>query len=443
MPWHWRDPYARVSVFLTQSDHWEAEQVAAWQLDELNRLLKHAKRHCPGHKRKLHAIGFNGPLERVEDLAQLPFFTKAELRDHGDEFTARNFAPESLRAITSGGTTGRPTRVMVEARSYDAVFDAWRHAMWRRAGYVLGMRCLDITWAFEKGGPFRLSSEPNRVYLSIHALDAKAFSVWWQRVSAFQPDFIIGFPSTAAALAKTLPAPAALPTVRALLLSSETLTADQRATLIASFPRARIFQWYGMSELAGFASGCEYADAFHHWPQSGVLEVIGEDDRPMRIPGQSGEIVLTGFANRATPFIRYRTGDCGMLGNRCQHCGRADILLASIEGRVSDFLLGKQGRVVPISALNFHGDEFRHVFAHQFVQDEPGQVVLRIVPLPSFTDYDVMAISALVREKLGADMTLTIEQVEFIPRTPRGKQPLIVRRCPSAHANLEHQPVIS
>ena len=421
--------YDRISLFLAQSDQWEAEPTAVWQFRQLNRLLNHALKHCPGHMRKFKAAGFDGKLERLEDLSRLPFLTKAELRAQGDEFTANNYSPKSLRAITSGGTTGTPTRFMVEARTYDVFFDAWRHAMWRRAGYSPGKRCLDITWAFTDGRPLRDSNKGEHVYLSIHDLDGGTLGTWWQRVKAFQPEFIIGFPSTAAALAKLLPAPGAMAGVSALLLASEKLTEEQHTVLAASFPNVRIFQWYGMSELAGFASGCEQKDTFHHWPQSGIMEVIGEDGQPLQMAGQSGEIVLTGFMNHATPFIRYRTGDRGTLGSPCAQCGRAHKVLTVIDGRVGDFLLGENGRVVPISALNFHSDEFRRVFAHQFVQDEPGHVLLRIVPRPGFNNGDYHAINQVISTKLGSDIKLSIEQVEMIPRTSRGKQPLIIQRC--------------
>jgi phenylacetate-CoA ligase len=421
--------YKRVSQFLMRSDRWETELMLTWQLEQLNRLLKHAVKHCPGHSRKLRAAGFDGDLKRLEDLDKLPFFTKDELRAHADEYTATNFQSKSLRAITSGGTTGLPTRFMVESRTYDVYFDAWRQTMWHRAGYVPGKRCLDITWAFTEGRPICESGKPQQICLSIHELDNGSLGSWWQRVKDFQPEFVIGFPSTATALGKLLPEPGALTCVRGLLLASETLSSDQRAVLKTSFPNARIFEWYGMSEFAGFASGCEHADTFHHWPQSGIMEVISEEGLPVQMPGESGEIVLTGFMSNATPFIRYRTGDRGIIGEPCKSCGRRHKVLKDIEGRLGDFLLGKQGRAVPISALNFHTDEFRNVFAHQFVQDEPGRVLLRIAPQPNFNTKDCTAIKKLVGEKLGPDIILSIEQVEAIPRTARGKQPLIIQRC--------------
>jgi phenylacetate-CoA ligase len=432
----WTDPYASITRLIANSDHWDSERTAGWQLQQLNRLLNHALRHCPGHARKLRFAGFDGALKRIDDLSGLPFFTKDELRADKADFTAINYPSTALRPVTSGGTTGNPTRFMVEARSYDPVFSAWRQAMWRRAGFVTGSRCLDLTWAFDGDDPLRESNDSRYVFLSIHALDKGMLGTWWERVKALRPQFIVGFPSTAAAFAKLLPAPGALGGIRALLLASETLISSQRAVLAASFPESRIFQWYGMSELAGFASGCELSDNFHHWPQSGILEIISDGGQLVSKPGHSGEIVLTGFLNLATPFIRYRTGDRGTLGEPCGGCGRPHAVLAAIEGRTRDILLGATYRQVPISALNFHSDEFRLVFAHQFIQDQPGQVVLRIVPRSGFDDRCLAEIKRLVGEKLGTDITLTVESVSSIPRTMRGKQPLIVQRCSRANVDL-------
>ncbi len=425
----WREPAARLDPLLARTDRWSGDEAEAWQLRQLNHLVAHARANVPGHARKFAAAGITTPLRRLADLARLPFLAKDELRAAPEEFQSRGFPRSGLRPVTSGGTTGEPLHFMVDAASYDFVFETWRRAMWARAGYRPGARYVDLTWAFTEEAPVRLGGNDGQLFLSIHALTATDQPIWRDRVRAWKPQFIVGFPSTATAFAKLLPPPDALAGVRGILLASETLSSLQRQELAATFPSARIFSWYGMSELAGFASGCEQSDAFHHWPQSGVLELIQDNGSPAGQPGDSGEIVLTGFGNHATPFIRYRTGDRATLGPSCPHCGRPGIVLASIDGRTDDYLLGRHGRRVPLSALNFHTDEFRRVFAHQFVQDEPGSVVLKLVTLAGFGRGDVTAIGNLVADRLGEDLSLTLEYVDALPRTARGKQMLIVRRC--------------
>jgi phenylacetate-CoA ligase len=407
-----------------------------WQLCELNRLLAHAYRNCSGHRRKLASAGFEGRLTAIDEIRFLPFFEKDELRARSEDFAAVNFPTSAVKHITSGGTTGTPTRFAVAEKEYDKVFEAWKHSMWKRAGFKPGSRCLDLTWAFEDGTGIRCAG-PNFQYLSIHALDSRSSDKWFDLVDAFTPEFILAFPSTASALAKRLMNSKKLRTVKTIILASERFTPEQEMVVHAAFPQARVFQWYGMSELAGFASGCERSDVFHHWPQSGILELVDDQDRPIDMPGETGEIVLTGFFNYATPFIRYRTGDLATLGTPCVHCGRPHIILNSIDGRVGDFLLGTHGRMLPLSALNFHGNEFQQVFAHQFVQEEPGKVTLRYVPLAGFGEADAVTIQRFVGERLGSDFFLNLEPVHSIPRTARGKQSLILRRCNSLQDTVE------
>src|SRR5471032_1161470 len=66
-----RSLYGQASSFLARSDQWKAEPMAAWQLRQLNRLLQHALKNCPGHARKLKTAGFNGKLERLEEIGGL------------------------------------------------------------------------------------------------------------------------------------------------------------------------------------------------------------------------------------------------------------------------------------------------------------------------------------------------------------------------------------
>jgi len=428
---HAIDGYASTTRLLRASDSWEAEVVARWQLTKLNNLLAHAARRVPGYRKKFAASGFfpeKQPLTCLEELRTLPFFTKAELRADVNAFTDR-WAPAATRiTVTSGGTTGTPTPFFAARRTYQGAFDAWRDAMWARAGFRPGARCLDLTWAFEEHAPLFLHAGPQRLFLSINYLNPGAVKAWLSRVEAFSPEFIVGFPSTAAAFTKLVDGRARFPHLRGVLLSAELLSAQQRATLHDTFG-VRVLSWYGMAEMAGFASGCEKADTFHFWPQSGVIEIIGDDGTPVTQPGGAGEIVLTGFTNRVTPFIRYRTGDRAILGEPCPECGRPHTVLAALEGRQRDFLLGRAGRIVPLSALNFHGDEFRRVFAHQFVQTEPGAVSLCVVPLPDFGESDQAAITKLMQDKLGSDLILDLQTVPALERTARGKQPLIIQRC--------------
>ena len=85
----------------------------------------------------------------------------------------------------------------------------------------------------------------------------------------------------------------------------------------------------------------------HECPQGGMHitaeDIIVEIDRRRRparcTPGESGEIVVTHLATRDFPFIRYRTGDFGVLDTAACACGRGLPLLREIQGRTTDFVV--------------------------------------------------------------------------------------------------------
>lgn len=412
---------------LRNSDRWDVTTISRYQLIQLNNLLHHARTDTPGYAEKFAAAGVPARLPGLAALADVPFFTKDELRSTPDRFASTSLSVARRDTITSGGTTGTPTRFTVDRAVYQPLFTAHLHAMWHRAGYPPGARCLDLSASLATPPGELREFGDGRHYLSIAQLDPLTRKHWIPVVQRLNPEFIIGFPSTVSAFARLIENEGKLPALRGVLLASEVLLPGQREELARRLG-VRVFTWYGMSELAGFASGCEHADTYHFLPSAGIVEIVGDDGTVRNIPGDEGEIVLTGFLNRATPFIRYRTGDRGVIGEPCPHCRRAHAILASIDGRSQDCLLSGNGRRVPLSALNFHSDEFRRVLVHQFVQDAAGLVTLRLVALDGFGDTDRIAITALVSGRLGPGFILTLELVSLIERTPRGKIPVIVRR---------------
>jgi phenylacetate-CoA ligase len=214
--------------------------------------------------------------------------------------------------------------------------------------------------------------------------------------------------------------------VRAVLLVSEAVTTAQRERIESAFG-ARAFAMYGHSERLIMGGECEVTSAYHHTPDYGVMEIIGEGGEPCR-PGERGELVGTGLINRSMPLIRYRTGDHATLIEPSCECGRHWDRFTDIEGRwKQDMLTGRSGARISLTALNMHGPVFNHVARYQYYHDRPGVCTLRVVAAPGFSDQDEEAILAAFRSKLGQELAFSIEVVDEIPLTSRGKLRLLVR----------------
>ena len=81
-----------------------------------------------------------------------------------------------------------------------------------------------------------------------------------------------------------------------------------------------------------------------------IVEIVDQQGMPLPY-GEAGEIVVTHLATGDFPFIRYRTGDIGVLDSKTCSCGRGLPLLKEIQGRSTDFLIAQNGTVIHGLAL--------------------------------------------------------------------------------------------
>ena len=240
----------------------------------------------------------------------------------------------------------------------------------------------------------------------------------------FEPEFLFGFPNTLTVFSAFMKKNGYRPlrNLKAVIAHSETLYPWQR-DLLAEVFGVRIFSIYVMTEFVVFAGECESSENIHMYPQYGLSEFKDFDH------GRK-EIVATGFTNYAMPLIRYKTGDIVIKGEElCRQCGRHHQLIQRIEGRINDFLINKDGRVIPrlMPVLKI----FPNTRQCQFFQEEAGKAFLRIVRSETYAETDTLNIKAKLAEMLGPmkdTIDIKIEFVDSIPRTPAGKLNLVDQR---------------
>ena len=114
-----------------------------------------------------------------------------------------------------------------------------------------------------------------------------------------------------------------------------------------------------------------------------IVETIGADGRRVGA-GESGEIVVTHLASRDFPFIRYRTGDFGVLDTRMCACGRGLPLLREIQGRSTDFVVAADGTVMHGLALIYVIRDLQGIAAFKIIQETRTLTRVQIVPGDGF-----------------------------------------------------------
>ena len=165
-------------------------------------------------------------------------------------------------------------------------------------------------------------------------------------------------------------------------------------------------------------------------PEYGILELIGKNNNPINGEDKLGEIVATGFNNFACPFIRYRTMDLAVPINAKCECGRNHQLIKNIEGRKQEFFVDKTGSLITFTcsddALWNVKDKIN---AYQYVQNEPGKVLLKIDAKSKFSISDIDNVKRIFLD-FYPRFGIEIKFVENIPRTERGKFRYLIQNLP-------------
>jgi len=211
--------------------------------------------------------------------------------------------------------------------------------------------------------------------------------------------------------------------VEVAFVTAERLYDDQRATLARVFG-CKVANGYGGRDAGFIAHDCP-SGGMHISAEDIVVETIDAEGTPTR-PGEAGEIVVTHLATSEFPFIRYRTGDVGMLDDKECACGRGLPLLKEIQGRTTDFIHAVDGTVMHGLALIYTVRDLPGVREFKIVQHTRERVEVVIVADSAFGAAEQRRIASDFRVRLGAAVDVAITRVDCIAPERSGKHRYVV-----------------
>ena len=404
---------------LRESQWWPADRIHEMQLAALTALVGHARKTVPLYATR----GLpREPVQLDDRWLAVPLLHKQELRQSGRGAISTTAPRWRLAEVHTGGTTGTPLTVYCDRatlqRNY-AFFGRLRE--W--AGLPPGARVATfagrtVVPAGQARPPFwRVNAAANNWLFSSYHISAATLPWYVDALRRVQPELIDSYPSSLEPIARYL-LDRGLGDIRprTIITSSETLTSEARALLERAFG-CQVFDHYGGGEMVALITQCERG-AYHVNPEFGLVELL-RDGRPVA-PGETGEIVATGFINPVMPLIRYATGDWAVWGSEACPCGRAFPTVASIEGRRDDVLVTPDGRL--IGRLDPIFKKVSSLWETRIIQDRPDHVRVEVVVTGDGLGPDEEA--SLTRElalRLGPAMHIDLVRVPCIPRTQAGK----------------------
>jgi len=428
--------YQKTYSLLQRSQRWSREELAAYQMQALSRLLDHAYENVPYYRRVFRDQGLvPGDVQTPGDLNRLPFLTRDDLQKNLPDLKARNYPESAFEYVTTGGSTGIPVGFYYERGASRAREWAFMKTQWDRVGYRFTDRCVVLRGyvvGSQKTGTYWKRALLGRwLIMSSHHMTEETMPAYIDRIRRFKPRFIQAYPSIAAILARYMEEHdiEPFPTVKAVLCGSENLYPWQRDLIREAFG-CRVFSWYGNSEQTVLAGECEESTRYHVFPEYGIVELIGRDGRPVEGPGAMGEVIATNLTNFVCPLIRYRTMDLAISAEGPCTCGRNYPLFERVEGRVQDFIVTGKGDLLSGITMNIDTKAFDNVKQFQFYQEKPGEVVLNIVRKRTFSERDAEHLYREVSRSCGDDVIIVLRYVDDIPLTARGKYRYFVQNLP-------------
>ena len=245
-------------------------------------------------------------------------------------------------------------------------------------------------------------------------------------IRAVKPRMLFGYPSALTHIAKHAQKRGVGMDdlgIKVAFVTSERLYDDQRATISQVFG-CRVANGYGGRDAGFIAHECP-AGGMHLTADDIVVEIVHEDGQ-VQAPGVAGEIVVTHLSTNDFPFIRYRTGDIGVLGATPCSCGRGLPLLLDIQGRSTDFVVAADGTVMHGLSLIYILRDLTGVKSFKVVQETRLLTKVLLVTDAAFDPGSVMQIVNGFKQRLGAEVAVDVSIVDTIPAEKSGKFRYIV-----------------
>jgi phenylacetate-CoA ligase len=395
-------------------EEWKSpERIEKNSLKKARALLKNVIRINPFYKKKLKGVPID-TIETIQDLKHIPFTTKDELREAFPQDISSGYTAADCVHESTSGSTGDVLNIYHDPAAYDFFIAlGMREYTWWR--YNPRYTMLYIRYEHFKKTAFESIRLLRRKRISVTSSAEKQLALLLEQA----PDVICGYPSSLYEIGKLIEERnIKIKTPKFINSNSELLTEPIREYIESVFG-CPVYNEYSSFEVHSIATECSKKEMHIHMDNN-ILEVIKDGEQVG--PGEKGEIVVTNLRNQAMPFIRYRTGDIGVLSDEQCSCGRGLPLLEMIEGRKDEFLhLPSGGKISPrvFDPLDFIFHDY--VLKFQIIQMKIDSFIIKVVPRPEYGD-DVR--KKLIREAKNCfpeSISVEVVEVEDINRTGRGK----------------------
>ncbi len=380
------------------------EDLEAIVLRRLKATIDRVYANVPFYRKKFEENHITpNDIKSLEDLKQIPFTTKEDLRDN---YPFGMFAvpmDNVVRIHASSGTTGQPTVVGYTARD----INTWAELMARALaaggatrgdiihnayGYGLFTGGLGVHYGAEKLGASVIPVSGGNTKRQIIIM------------KDFGPTILTATPSYTLHLAEVAEEMGVSfhdLKFKFGIFGAEPWSENMRQEIEQKLNIIAV-DIYGLSEVMGPGVAIECHEAkkgLHIFEDHFIPEIIDPGTGEVLPYGETGELVFTTITKEAFPVIRYRTRDITSLNPEPCICGRTHIRMNRVSGRTDDMLIIRGVNVFPsqIESVLMGIDEVEPHY--QLVVDRKGKL-------------DTLTVLVEVEERLFSDEVKVLQNLE-------------------------------
>ena len=388
---------------------------------------------------KVHSSFFRGKLPDnisidncISVLKSLPVINKKTINELGYSYYSDEITKEWSNWSNTGGSTGEPFRFprLTKGKAESICQRHLYKTMGSKGSLCDTIVSIDGTRVDEfkrNNHVFWNESDYSFPYgkfcLSTIYMDPSMLPYYVQFLNTVKPTIMRGYPSGFCELAHYIEDNNITLSfqVKGIYLTSEGF--DKKIeSLIGRIFKCSVYGQYGHTEASIFAIKYPEQNEYYVSPLYGFTEVLNDNDQQVEV-GEMGRIVVTGFTQYGTPFIRYDTGDLAEYGGVNEY---GEVVLSKLLGRSVDYVVNGHGEKIYLIGFIFGGHlkAFNYINKWQLEQDKQGLVRMRIVKGKGYCEEIEKEIVTLFGTK---DLSVDIDYVETIQRTNRGKEKFIIQ----------------
>lgn len=416
---------------LEESQHWPRERLDAYRVERLRSFLTLIGQTVPYYRELFAHRDFHpDQVTSLDALTHLPFLTKADIRAGTDALKAENHGP--LSRYNTGGSSGEPLIFyMDKGRKSHDVAAKWRATRWW--GVDIGDPEL-VVWGspVELGAQDRIRKLRDRLMRSelLPAFEMSPANLdrFVQTIRDCRPAMLFGYPSSLSLIARHARQNGIAMDklgIKVAFVTSERLYDEQRK-LISEVFGCPVANGYGARDAGFIAHECPHG-SLHISAEDIIVETVDAEGRPTP-PGVAGEIVVTHMATAEFPFVRYRTGDVGVLSNNMCSCGLTLPVLSELQGRTTDFVIAHDGTIMHGLALIYTVRDLPGVESFKILQVSLDRTEVQLVTNGQFDGASEHRIVSDFKARLGRSVEVIVQHVDEIKPEKSGKFRYVVSR---------------